>query len=157
VISQAAGTARGTTVNDSGDPIAKVFDAYKIAVFDKNVEDFMALFAPAVQVYDSWAAWVHDGAAAWRKVVEGWFGSLGTERVGVLFDDVHITLAGDVAFAHAIVTFQALAADGTVARAMQNRLTWALRQIDGAWKIVHEHTSAPADFETGKVILQRAR
>ena len=38
---------------------------------------------------------------------------------------------------------------------MQNRLTWVLKQKDGAWKIVHEHTSAPVDFETAKVILQR--
>jgi ketosteroid isomerase-like protein len=38
---------------------------------------------------------------------------------------------------------------------MHNRLTWALKQENGAWKIVHEHTSAPVDFKTSKVILQR--
>jgi ketosteroid isomerase-like protein len=32
---------------------------------------------------------------------------------------------------------------------MNNRLTWVLRKDGGgAWKIVHEHTSAPIDLET---------
>jgi ketosteroid isomerase-like protein len=31
---------------------------------------------------------------------------------------------------------------------MRNRLTWVLRERDGAWKVVHEHTSVPLDFET---------
>jgi ketosteroid isomerase-like protein len=38
---------------------------------------------------------------------------------------------------------------------MENRLTWALERRGGEWKIVHEHTSAPADFETAKVRLRR--
>jgi ketosteroid isomerase-like protein len=38
---------------------------------------------------------------------------------------------------------------------MNNRLTWVLRKdADGTWKIVHEHTSAPAGDE-GKVQLRR--
>jgi ketosteroid isomerase-like protein len=38
---------------------------------------------------------------------------------------------------------------------MNNRLTWVLRKdADGAWKIAHEHTSAPASDE-GKVQLRR--
>jgi ketosteroid isomerase-like protein len=37
---------------------------------------------------------------------------------------------------------------------MNNRLTWVLRKdTEGAWKIGHEHTSAPADDE-GKVPLR---
>ncbi len=38
---------------------------------------------------------------------------------------------------------------------MNNRLTWALHRTPDGWKIVHEHTSAPAAFETGKVELHR--
>ncbi len=38
---------------------------------------------------------------------------------------------------------------------MQNRLTWILRTSGHVLRIVHEHTSAPAGFEDGKVILQR--
>ena len=36
----------------------------------------------------------------------------------------------------------------------KNRVTVVLEQKGGAWKIVHEHSSAPADFETLKVMLE---
>jgi len=38
---------------------------------------------------------------------------------------------------------------------MQNRVTFALGRRDGGWRIVHEHSSSPAAFETGKVMLAR--
>jgi ketosteroid isomerase-like protein len=52
------------------------------------------------------------------------------------------------------VTIKGLSADGDELRAMNNRLTWALRKTAGGeWKIVHEYTSAPIDVETSKVML----
>ena len=46
--------------------------------------------------------------------------------------------------------------EGKELRSMDNRITWVLRKnSEGAWKIVHEHTSAPVDFETGKATLRR--
>jgi ketosteroid isomerase-like protein len=39
---------------------------------------------------------------------------------------------------------------------VNNRLTWVLRKTpEGAWKVIHEHASAPVDVGTGKVTLQR--
>jgi ketosteroid isomerase-like protein len=39
---------------------------------------------------------------------------------------------------------------------MGNRVTLALRKTaDGGWQVVHEHSSAPADFDTGEVQLRR--
>jgi ketosteroid isomerase-like protein len=38
---------------------------------------------------------------------------------------------------------------------MNNRLSWGLRKTGGSWKVVHEHTSAPVEMETGKVDLKR--
>ena len=85
-----------------------------------------------------------------------WFGSLGSEEVAVGFEEVEAAVGEDVAVAHAFVTYQGLSADGTPLRAMNNRLTWGLRKSsDGGWAIVHEHSSAPTDSETGKVELQR--
>ena len=85
-----------------------------------------------------------------------WFGSLGSERVSLELQDVQIIIGDGVAVAHAFVTFKGLSAEGEALRAMNNRLTWALRKTDSdVWKVVHEHTSAPVDFETAKVILQR--
>jgi len=55
----------------------------------------------------------------------------------------------------AFTTFAAESPDGTELRSMNNRLTWILRKdAGGAWKIAHEHTSAPVT-EEGKVQLSR--
>ena len=71
------------------------------------------------------------------------------------FDDVRTQAGADVAAVNAFTTFAAVSPDGTELRSMNNRLTWVLRKdADGAWKIVHEHTSAPAGDE-GKVQLRR--
>jgi ketosteroid isomerase-like protein len=54
----------------------------------------------------------------------------------------------------AFTTFRGLDADGNEERSMNNRLTWILRRDGDGWKIVHEHSSAPAG-EGGKVNLRR--
>jgi uncharacterized protein (TIGR02246 family) len=144
-----------TTVNDLEKPILDVLDAYKAAVFAKDVDAFVALYDRDVCVFDMWGEWSYDGAQAWRGMVAGWFGTLGAERVAVDFDAMRVILAQDLANVHAFVSYTGVSAEGRELRAMHNRLTWALNQKSGAWKIVHEHTSAPVDFTTSKVLLQR--
>jgi uncharacterized protein (TIGR02246 family) len=137
-------------------PIEQVLEAYGAAVHAKDVDAFVALYDEDVRVFDMWGQWSCDGADAWRGITVEWFGSLGSERVTVELEDVQTIVGDGVAVAHALVTFKGLSAEGEELRAMNNRLTWALRKTgDGEWKVVHEHTSAPVDFETAKVILQR--
>lgn len=136
-------------------PIARLFDAYAAAVLAKDVDALLALYDPDVRVFDLWGEWSYEGRGAWRLAVAGWFGSLGSERVAVGVDDVQTVVGHDVAVAHAFVTYRALSAGGEPLRAMQNRLTWALRQRAGAWAVVHEHTSAPIDFATTRAVLRR--
>jgi len=135
--------------------IGAVLETYRDAVHAKDVDRFVSIFADDVRVFDMWGTWSHDGIDSWRDMAEGWFGSLGDELVRVEFDDVQ-TIAGDgVAVLSAFVTFAGLSADGDELRSLNNRLTWGLRKIDGAWKVVHEHTSAPVEMATGKVNLKR--
>ncbi len=142
-------------MNESEKPILRVVDAHKAAVFAKDVDAFVALYDQDVCVFDLWGAWSYNGVAAWRRMVADWFGSLGSERVVVDMDGVQTIMAHDVAVVHAFVTYTAVSAEGKELRAMQKRLTWALKQKEGAWKIVHEHSSVPVGSETLKVILQR--
>jgi uncharacterized protein (TIGR02246 family) len=135
--------------------VESLLDAYRDAVHAKDVDAFLAIFADDVRVFDMWSTWSHDGIDAWRAMAEGWFGSLGDERVRVDFDDVQTTVGEDAAVLSAFVTFAGLSADGQELRSMNNRLTWGLRKVDGTWKVVHEHTSAPVDMATGKVDLRR--
>jgi uncharacterized protein (TIGR02246 family) len=137
-------------------PIEAMLDAYKAAVYAKDVDAYVSLYDDDVSVFDMWGRWSYDGTAAWRSTATEWFASLGSERVRVDFHEIQTIAGGDLAVAHAFVTFTGLSADGEELRAMNNRLTWALRKTgDGTWKVVHEHSSGPADFETGRVMLQK--
>jgi uncharacterized protein (TIGR02246 family) len=136
--------------------IRQVLEAYGQAVRAQDVDAFTALYADDVRVFDMWGEWAYEGLAAWRAMAEGWFGSLGDETVRVEFADVRTIVAGELATLSAFVTFHGLAASGKELRAMQNRVTMVLRRHAGSWRIVHEHSSSPADFETMKVRLRRA-
>jgi ketosteroid isomerase-like protein len=121
--------------------------AYKKAVYEKDVAAFTALFAADILVFDMWGSWTIEGIAAWKKMAEHWFGSLGEERVRVDYEAVNergplIT---------AILKFTALNAAGEELRSLQNRITWVIEN----GKIVHEHTSSPIDHATMKPILSR--
>jgi uncharacterized protein (TIGR02246 family) len=135
--------------------VAALLESYRDAVYAKDVEAFVAIFADDVRVFDMWGTWSHDGIDSWREMAVGWFGSLGDELVRVAFDEVQTTVGDDTAVLSAFVTFAGLSADGEELRSMNNRLTWGLRKTGGTWKVVHEHTSAPVEMATGKVDLER--
>lgn len=63
--------------------ITGVLDAYAAAVLAKDADALVGLYANDVRVFDLWGQWAYDGATAWRRPVEEWFGSLGDERIVV--------------------------------------------------------------------------
>ena len=134
--------------------VRQVMFAYSRAVAAKDADAFMQLYDAEVRVFDAWDAWAYEGRDAWRDCVRAWFaGSDG--GIGATFDDVRASVATGFATLSAIVTYAAIAEDGTRTRELQNRLTWVLRSDGGAWRIVHEHTSAPIDLGKAKPILRR--
>ena len=135
--------------------IARILGSYESAVYSKDVEAFMRLYDPSVRVFDAWGVWSYEGAAAWQRAIEGWFTSLGSERVKVRFEDVRTSGGRELAMVSAIVTYAGLSAQGDPLRVMQNRITWVLRTTAHVLRIVHEHTSAPIGFEDSKAILRR--
>jgi ketosteroid isomerase-like protein len=137
-------------------PLRQVLDNYKAAVYAKDVAAFLALYDDNVRVFDMWGAWSYDGIAAWRGAVAAWFDSLGVERVAVEFGQAQARTAPDLAVVHVFVLYRALGADGQELRSMTNRMTLALRQTAGQWRIVHEHTSSPVDHDTAKAIFEKA-
>ena len=136
-------------------PVLQVLEDYKAAVWAKNVDSFVALYDRDTVVFDMWGAWSHNGIAAWRPAAEGWFASLGKERVKVDFSDAQTIVAADLAVIHAFATYQAVDADGLELRSMDNRLTMTLRREADGWKIVHQHTSSPIEAGTAQVMFRR--
>ncbi len=142
-------------MNEVEQSILQVLDAYKNAVFAKDVDAFVALYDQDVRVFDMWSEWSYTGVAAWHGMVKNWFGSLGSERVVVTFDEVQVVTTHELAMASAFIAYQGVSAENEALRAMQNRITMVLKHSGGAWQIVYEHSSAPVDFETAKVSLKR--
>ncbi len=142
-------------MSDTDKQIQRVIGSYAAAVLAKDVEAFMRLYQPTVRVFDAWGVWLYEGAPAWQIAVEGWFASLGAERVRVSFSDVQTVAEQTLATVSAVVTYAAESATGEPLRAMQNRLTWVLRETGHVFRIAHEHTSAPIGFEDFKAILAR--
>jgi ketosteroid isomerase-like protein len=132
-----------------------LFDRYAAAVRAKDVDAFLSVYDENVRVFDLWQRWLYEGGAEWRENIEGWFAATGDDATDrPEFTDIHVTSGGEVAGAHATVTYAAYNADGEQIRALPNRITWILRKTPaGDWKVVHEHTSAPVDQETDKVIF----
>ena len=142
-------------MSDTDKQIQRVIGTYAAAVLAKDVEAFMRLYQPTVRVFDAWGVWLYDGAPSWQIAVEGWFASLGGERVRVSFADVQTLADQTMATVCAVVTYAAESTTGEPLRSMQNRLTWVLRETGHVFRIAHEHSSAPIGFEDFKAILSR--
>src|SRR5262245_47241197 len=136
-------------------PVTSMVEAYKSTVLAKDVDAHVALYGENARLFDMWGEWSLEGRDAVRAMVAAWFGSLGEDRVAVRMDDLQATAGDDVVAAHAFVTYAAISSEGRELRSMQNRLTWVLCRNAGEWRIIHQHTSAPIDFETMKVSLRR--
>lgn len=135
--------------------VRAVLTVYSESAYAKDVDRFMTMYADGVRVFDLWGSWESVGAAAWRESISGWFGSLDDERVVADFEDIAVSIGGDLAALTAMVGYSAESATGDRVRQMTNRLSWVLARSDGEWRVIHEHTSAPVGMETGKVILER--
>ncbi|KQO03186.1 MULTISPECIES: YybH family protein [unclassified Arthrobacter] len=132
-----------------------LFEQYASAVLQKDAEALLSLYDDDVRVFDLWSEWSYEGKAAWRVAIGQWFGSIGEENVGVVFDDVRSVVVEDLATIVANISYRETESDGAEGRGMDNRLTWVLRRSADRWRIVHEHTSAPVDAGTGSVRLER--
>jgi len=132
-----------------------LFDTYKNAVFEKDLETFLSLFDENIRTFDAWDKWNVDGMAEWRKMVRGWFSSLGDNRDRVSFEEVRSYTSGDLVTVSAFARFAAVSPEGVELRFLHNRLTWFVRKKEGGWKIFHQHTSFPIDGNGMKVVLER--
>lgn len=128
-----------------------IAELYARAVYSKDEQAFLALYDEDVIVFDAWEQWVYEGREAWSRMVRGWFGELGEERARVTFSPIYCHIENDSAIWCATVRYAGVNATGEELHALDNRLSWGLRRRDGRWLIVHEHTSAPADFKTQKL------
>jgi ketosteroid isomerase-like protein len=142
-------------MSQTSDPVRNFLTQYAQAVHEKNVVAFVSLYADDLHVFDMWNNWELRGIEAWRRMAEGWFGSLGDERVVVAAKDIEAVTGSELALGHATLTFTAVTVEGKELRSLDNRLTLAMWCTDADWKVFHEHTSAPIMHESMKGMIKR--
>src|ERR1700678_221326 len=98
-------------MSDGKNEIEKLLHAYVAAVYAKDVNAYMALYDEHVRIFDMWEKWACEGAGEWRKSAEGWFNSLGAERVVVEADEINIQVADCLATLDGFVKFTAQSAE----------------------------------------------
>ncbi len=125
------------------DPILTLLDRYRDAVWTKDIEALLSIYAPEFRGFDMWGDWVQDGLPALRLSVHNWFGGLAADRDRVTFSDIRVTQDGDLALVEAFVRFAAVSPAGEELRGMDNRLTWGLRRAAAGWQVLHQHSSVP--------------
>jgi uncharacterized protein (TIGR02246 family) len=132
--------------------VAALIDAVIRAAQAKDIEAFIAHHAPDMVMFDCHSGMQLQGVAAFRAHVAAcWAAMPGPFRIEVR--DLCITAGDDeVAFCHHLARCGGTGGDGTE-QAYWLRATVGLRKIDGHWRIVHAHCSAPFDPETGRALL----
>lgn len=133
------------------DTIEDFFTIYKRSAWEKHAKSMIDLYDDNVLVFDMWQHGYQAGLKEWSAAIEEWLGSLGGERVNVLFEMVDIHENEGLGWATAIVKFEAIEPYGSILRSMKNRITLGLTRKEGRWKVLHQHTSAPINDELNAI------
>ncbi|TWT07955.1 nuclear transport factor 2 family protein [Planococcus sp. CPCC 101016] len=136
--------------------VQDVLETYRTAIQEKDIETLLSLYASEIHIYDCWESWESKGISSWEANVSGWFSGLreGNVLLKVTFDDVVIEQTSTLAFVHCAVTYTGYHEEsGVQLQQTTNRFTYGLKKATDSWAIVHEHSSLPIDFETGKGIF----
>ena len=139
---------------DSEAEVRQLLGRWEKAFRAKDVDGVMAVYASGNDwvAYDIVPPLQVAGAGNYRKNYAEFFaqyeGPLDFE-----FRDLKIVAGGDVAFVHSLERVTGTLKGGQKSD-LWMRATSGLQKRDGKWRIVHDHISVPADFATGKALLE---
>lgn len=146
------GAKKAATKNEAA--IRDLYEGWAKAFRAKDIDGIMAVYAPgdAVVAYDIVPPLQYVGKDAYRKDYQD-FLAMYDGPIGVELRDLRIVAGNDVAFLNALERIS-----GTLKGGQKSdiwlRATSGLRKINGKWLIMHDHISVPADFNTGKALLE---
>jgi len=128
------------------------FTIYKQSAWEKDTESMIGLYDDKVLIFDMWMQGYQKGRPGWSVAIKDWLGSLGDEKVNVIFEMIEIHEGENVGFGSALITYQAVSTDNTIIRSMKNRITLGFRKEKNIWKVVHQHTSSPINSELEAIL-----
>lgn len=132
--------------------IKDFFAIYSQAAWEKDTEMMIGLYHENVVVFDMWEKGYEKGLTSWTNSIVEWLTSLNEERVKVTFEKVEAHEKADIGFAYAIIGFQAISPENNVLRSMKNRISLGFVKNEGIWKVIHQHTSAPINFNLDGIL-----
>lgn len=118
----------------------------------KDVDRVLSFYAPAIVSFDLDPPLGYDGIErkrrAWQELFARYAGPIGYEM-----RDLSVTTNGELAFAHSFNHVSGVLTNGR-SRDLWVRWTACFERVDGAWRIVHDHVSIPADLEHGRAVTE---
>ena len=133
----------------SGDPqaaaaaqIRALLEARLEALRAKDAPGFIARFDSSIVKFDLAPPLRDSGPSVLDPAALQWWLDTWAGELLVDLAELTITVDGTVAFCHCLEHIQGTRTDGERAD-MWTRSTLGLRKLGGAWKVTHEHSSAP--------------
>ncbi len=131
--------------------IRALIESWQQAVMLKDIDKIVSYYADDITSFDAVTALQFKGKAAYRahweacmKVCPG---------PGIFeFHQLHVVPAADIAFAHWLAHCGGTDEKGET-KACWMRVTAGYQRINGQWRVVHEHWSAPFDMMSGTVLF----
>jgi ketosteroid isomerase-like protein len=116
-----------------------VLEAVRQGLHDKDAATIAAQYAPTAVIFDLAPPLAHPvdltGLDAWLQTWEG--------PVEQELHSPTIAVSETLAFCHGLAKVRAVTISGGERAEWWQRMTVCLCKVEGAWKIVHEHTSVP--------------
>ena len=122
--------------------IRALLHARLAALRAKDASQFVAAFDASIVKFDLAPPLRERGSGVLDPAGLQWWLSTFEGELIVELAEVTITVGGDVAFCHCLQHIQGTRTDGEDHN-MWTRSTLGLRKIGDAWKVTHEHNSAP--------------
>jgi ketosteroid isomerase-like protein len=142
-------------MNSSSGPaeaqIRKRLDDWAKTLRGRDLDGVMSLYAPQIVSFDLESplryAGLDDKRRAWASFFAAHVGPLAYE-----LRELTVAVAGELAFVHSINNVRGTLADGHPVDVWV-RWTACFRRVGGAWLVVHDHVSVPADLRHGRAAL----
>ena len=120
------------------------------AISTKDIDRVSSLYASDIVSFDLTPPLRYVGADGKRRAWQEVFAAL-SGPVTYEVRDLNVTTNGELAFVHSLNHITTTLPAGRIETWL--RWTACFRQIDGAWLVVHDHVSVPADPAQGKALL----
>jgi ketosteroid isomerase-like protein len=137
--------------------IRRRIDALVVAVRAADLERVMSFYAPDLVTFDIVPPLRKIGADGKRQNWADVF-AIYQQPLGYEIRDLTIAVDGDVAFGYSLNRISGRLKSGTRQTRTDQWVRWTTcwRKVGGKWVIAHDHVSVPADFRTGKALVDLA-